>query len=107
MPMPALPGRSSWLWQLGSVGLKMVDFQLIANDSRIKANERINEGIKMGHEMIFKCWKRPLEGPQHPPALPKKAVVCVGGGYGTIYLKKRPVVPQCALSWVFFCMRGF
>ena len=103
--MPALPGRSSWLWQLGSVGFKMVDFQPTTNDSRTKANERNNEGVKMGHVMVFKCWEGPLEGSHHPPALPKKAVVW--GGYGAIYLKKRPEVPNCTLSWVIFCMRSF
>ena len=82
--MPALPGRSSWLWQLGLVGLKMVDFQVTTNDSRSQANERINEGIEMGHAMVFKCWKRPLEGSQHPPALPKKTVVC--GGSWDVFL---------------------
>ena len=64
----------------------MVDFQHTTNDLRIKANERNNEGVKMGHVIVFKCWEGPLEGSHHPSALPKKPL-CVCGGYGTIYLK--------------------
>ncbi len=84
--MQALPSRSSWLWQLGSVGFKMVDFQPTTNDSRIKANERNNKGVKMGHVMVLKCWEGPLEGPYHPPALPKKVAVC-GGLWDDLFKK--------------------
>ena len=84
--MPALPGRYSWLWQLGSVGFKMVGFLVNTNDSLSQANERNVKGAEMGHGKVFKCLKDPLEMIT-PPSSPAKKNRC-GGGFRDDLLKK-------------------
>ena len=77
MTMPALPGRYSWLWQLGSVGFKMVGFLVTTNDSLSQANERNVKGAEMGHGKAFKCLKDPLEMIT-PPSSPAKKTLWRG-----------------------------